>query len=114
MVDPDDAQVKLDKAEEGGLMAYPDILGKRVTVQAVPTYADAIATLVQGTRRGTCVKVGPLGFALEWRERVEVRRVGGAVERDDVVTYREFIPWSAACVRWEHASEPYESEQVQE
>ena len=54
--DPADGAVTLDRAEEAGLMAYPDILGKWVSTHR------AISPQTTDTA-GECVQVGPLGLS---------------------------------------------------
>lgn len=71
MIDLDDGFVKLDKAEAGGFMGYPDILKKTVRVG--------------GNNVGTVEKIGPLGF-------VTVSPGGAGLDYKSFE--RRFFPWS--------------------
>ncbi len=92
-LDPESAQVALDKAEAGGLLTYPDILGKTVTVESGKPAVELKPGLVE--------KIGPLGFVVRWEARVTP---------DWVNVSRRFFPWSVQ-VSWnEGRSDPIERE----
>lgn len=106
MIDPDDGQVALDRAEAGGLMAYPDILTRDVRVRVLGSQRMRSGVGFPQYVEGRCVQVGPLGFVLEKlhtnvRDERETAAQEHAESLDQATSIqRIFLPWSAAAIEW--------------
>jgi hypothetical protein len=91
--DIEGGSVVLDKAQALGLMGYPDILGREITV----SYATTVNRHADEWE-GVATAVGPIGFILRTVHATTV-----LVRSDSIsgthTAYR-FFPWTAVMIYW--------------
>jgi hypothetical protein len=101
------SQVELDRAESRGLVGYPDVLGKLVTVR-VPTSGSG--SRLGPAQRGTVTGLSPIGFMLRCDSPEYVFRNANGHEVKNYVpmfdertpfaldTTFQFYPWSLVVI----------------
>lgn len=90
--------VVLDKAQALGLMGYPDILGREVTVSLASPGSRPVVGEWQWS--GTVVGIGPLGFVLRTVQQQTMIARGKPRGVAGTSTDNRFFPWPSVHVHW--------------